>query len=326
MMRVPEKVNTVVIIPARNEEQRIAGCLHALAHQCEGAAIVIVANNCTDRTVEIARATGNELDLSVEIHDCTIDPVGGVGKARRLGCDDAQTRWPGVQYLLTTDADCLVAADWVERSRFHLTEVAAVCGQVLPMASELTVLAEIEVTPAEMEARYEALVMAFYRRFNPGPCGLDGDHGCAAGASLGVRADAYHRVGGFHDIGIGEDRDIVRRLKAAGFGVRHAADVRVAASCRLDGRTGGGMAEALRVRATRTAYLIDDALPPARMMIKAARTGDLGHWPLQVAPHQRLRACDLAPEIALLEEALLALQPMPPPRVTVTQTLPPIQQ
>jgi hypothetical protein len=93
-------------------------------------------------------------------------------------------------------------------------------------------------------------------------------------------------------------------LKYAGFGVLHAGDVRVAASCRLEGRAKGGMAGALRARAERADYLIDEALPPARSLIDAAIRGDLGPWPLQVAPHERLRARELAPHLALLEEAL----------------------
>jgi len=311
-------VESVVIIPARNEEHRIVACLRALAHQSDGLAIVIVANNCTDRTVTIADEAGTDLGLTLEILDRTFDPEAGVGKARHLGCTHALTRWPDARHLLTTDADCLVASDWVARNRLHLGEVAAVCGRVSPMASELSVLSGIDIVPAEMEGRYEALAIEFYRRFRPGPCGLDGDHGCAAGASLGLLASAYRAVGGFADLKIGEDRDLVRRLKSNGFGVRHAGDVRVAASCRLDGRAQGGMSDALRARAARTDYVIDDALPPASVLIDAATRGDLGPWPLQVAPQNRLRACDLAPHIAALETALLATPTMPPPRTVST--------
>jgi hypothetical protein len=178
------------------------------------------------------------------------------------------------------------------------------------MASELSVIDGIEIAPAEMEGHYERLVTEFYRRFRPGLFGLEGEHGCAAGASLAVTTASYRAVGGFADLATGEDRDIVRRLKAAGHPVRHAGDVRVAASCRLDGRAGGGMAEALRARAGRTDYLIDDALPPAKMLIDGANNDSLGPWPLQVPPHNRLRARDLAPHIALLEVALRTLPPV----------------
>ena len=170
-------------------------------------------------------------------------------------------------------------------------------------------LASIETGPAEMEGRYERLVTAFYRHACPGPLGLEGDHSGTAGASLGVRISAYNAIGGFSDRATGEDRDLVRRLKEAGYGVRHAGDVTVGASCRLVGRASGGMAAALRARVDHRDYLIDDALPPSQVLIDAAARNELGPWPLQVAPADRLRARDLAPHIVRLEKALQALAP-----------------
>ncbi len=304
-MRPPCPVKVAIIIPARNEAARIGACLHALAAQdLTDAAVMLVANNCGDGTGPVARACAAALDINLIVLDCTL-PVGhGVGTARRLGCDAALAAWPDAEALLCTDADCLTAPDWIERNLHYLGHVAAVCGRVEPMSDELFVLQDMELSPAEMEGRYEALVIAYYRLMRPGPCGLTGDHGHAAGASLSVRTTAYRAVGGFADVLTGEDRDLVRRLKAAGHGVLHAGDVRVAASCRLDGRAQGGMSDALRARADRTDYLIDDALPPARPLIDAALQGTLGPWPLEVASEDRLRARDLAPQIALLEAAL----------------------
>ena len=133
-----------------------------------------------------------------------------------------------------------------------------------------------------------------------------GDHGHAAGASLSVRTEAYRSVGGFAEVPTGEDRDLVRRLKHVGHAVLHAGDVSVTASCRLDGRARDGTSDALRAKAAWTYYLIDDGLPLAGHLIDAARDGSLGSWPLLVALEERLRAHALAPQIALLEAALLA--------------------
>jgi glycosyltransferase involved in cell wall biosynthesis len=309
MRRAADPVTTVVIVPARNEELRIADCLGALAAQSvDGTAVVLVANNCDDRTVHIARELANTAGLRLAVLECALNSGEGVGTARRLGCEHALALWPEAAYLLSTDADCLVAPDWIARNRFHLAQIPAVCGRVEPMAGELSVLSDIEILPAEMEGRYERLVVEFYRHFRPDPCGLDGDHGGAAGASLAVHASAYRAVGGFADLATGEDRDLVRRLKTGGFGVLHAGDVCVAASCRLDGRAGGGMSDALRARAERRDYLIDDALPPAQALIDAATNGNLGPWPLQIAAQERLRARDLATHIACLENALRAVR------------------
>ena len=301
-------INSAIVIPARNELSRIARCLQALAIQnTRHAAIVVVANGCQDNTAAVSRTMGNALGLTLDVLDCTFAAGSGVGSARRIGFAHALAAWPGATALLTTDADCEVGPDWIGRNLFHLVTADGVCGLVEPMKSELSVLDDMDISSAEMEGHYETLVQSFYRKMRPGLCGLEGDHGGAAGASLALRADAYRAIGGFDDMPTGEDRDLVRRLKTSGFGVRHAGDVRVAASCRLDGRATGGMSDALRARVQHTDYLIDEALPPANMLIDAAMRGDLGPWPPHVAPHHRLRARDLAPHIARLEAALSAL-------------------
>ncbi|MCF7700759.1 glycosyltransferase [Loktanella sp. M215] len=298
-------VRTVVVIPARNEAARIGACLTALAQQqALDMAVVLVANNCNDGTETIARACAASTGLRLEVLSATLGSGAGVGTARRMGCDHALRIWPDADAVLSTDADCLTGADWIARNRHHLARVAAVCGRVAPMAEELFVLEDMDVSLAEMEGLYEALVTAFYRLHRPGPLGLDGDHGHAAGASLAVHRTVYQAVGGFADLVTGEDRDLVRRLKATGHDVFHAGDVIVRASCRLDGRAQDGMSAALRARADQTDYLIDDALPPAQNLIAAVDRGMLGPWPLLVAPQNRLRARDLAPHIAILEEAM----------------------
>ncbi|SEN52756.1 Glycosyltransferase like family 2 [Loktanella fryxellensis] len=295
----------VVVIPARNEADRIADCLAALAVQdVPGLAVVVVANGCTDRTADVAWATADAAGLHLELLTVTLGTGQGVGTARRLGCARALDLYPEAAALLSTDADCVVAPDWAARNLHHLRSAAMVCGRVDPMPHELHVLDDMDHGPARMEGRYEALVMAFYRMHRPGPCGLAGDHGHAAGASLAMQAAAYRTAGEFGDLATGEDRDLVRRFKAAGLPVWHADDVRVAASCRLDGRAQDGMAAALRARALRTDYLIDDALPPSQALIAAAAQGTLGPWPLHVAPQDRLRATDLTPHIAALEAAM----------------------
>ena len=320
-MTAIQGVSTVVVIPARNEADRIGTCLQALAAQdTANTSFVVVANNCIDETARIATDCAAAFGLTLLVVERTFAAGTGVGTARRIGCDVAVSTWPDAQSLLFTDADCRVAPDWITRNRQHLRSFAAVCGHVTPMPDELGVLRDIDIRLAELEGRYDALVNAYYRMMRPGPCGLTGDHGHAAGASLSVRAGAYRDVGGFADLTTGEDRDLIRRLKAAGHPVLHAGDVTVSASCRLDGRAQCGMSDALRARALRMDYLIDDGLPPAQHLIDAAENGNLGPWPLQVAPQDRLRARDLAPEIARLEAALTAAR-FPTPHRTPTPRL-----
>jgi len=56
---VPDNARIVVLVPAHNEEGQIGATLSALARQTYPAAhIVVVSDNSTDRTAEIAAATG----------------------------------------------------------------------------------------------------------------------------------------------------------------------------------------------------------------------------------------------------------------------------
>ena len=84
-----------IIIPARNEQGRIMACLSALAlsiSRCHlPGGLVLVVNNSTDRTAEIAQAwMGRHPAISASILDCQAPQgLAGVGWARRRGMDFA---------------------------------------------------------------------------------------------------------------------------------------------------------------------------------------------------------------------------------------------
>lgn len=231
----------LVVIPARNEAARIASCLGALGGQ--GADLLVVANNCTDATAQIAAAHG------ATVLDCHI-AAGGVGAARRLGLAEgmrmAAEEGTDLRAVLTSDADCLVAPDWLEANLRHLDAgAAAVCGWVLPIAEEHALLPPLLLHRAALEDRFLDLKVALELRLT-GRAG----HERTPGASLAFRPEAYTAAGGFDPVPAHEDRAIILRLKALGLPVVHARDVVVRASCRLEGRAPEGMAAALRERAS----------------------------------------------------------------------------
>ena len=296
-------VTTAIVIPARNEERRIAACLGAILPQMDdGIRIVLVANNCTDRTVDVAR--GTVADHRLKILDTVQQPGQGVGEARRTGCLCAAALWPEAEAILTTDADCIVGADWIQGNHAHLREVDAVCGAVDPIAEETGVLAGMPAEEGWNEAVYADLVRRFYAVHAPEPCNPYPHHGEAAGASLGLRAEALHRAGGFADMRTGEDRALIRAMRGHGMRVRHVSDVRVAASCRLTGRAPGGMANALRVRLAGTDYLVDECLPAVAELETMLARGWLDVWPPNLPEGLRLRPADLPGEIARLRAVL----------------------
>lgn len=297
--------DTAVIIPARNEAERIAACLTALAPQCnERVRVVVVVNNTDDDTAAIAQFTAMQLHIDLSVLDITLAPGMGVGAARQRGCALALEQMPHLRHILTTDADCRVSPDWVAQSIHHLQDVDAVCGKVTLNPAEADCLASLDPSLHDYETAYRALVLELYTRHAPNCADLRGSHGGAPGASLDFTRDAYETVGGFAPIPCAEDRQIIRTLREFGKKVRHADDIWIEASCRLVGRADGGMADTLRTRLAGADYLADDCLPNAAFLIDQQRRGAMGCWPPQVPPVERVSVRDLPAHISVLSAFL----------------------
>jgi glycosyltransferase involved in cell wall biosynthesis len=61
---------TVVVVPARDEQDRIEACLEALAAQTVGRhrfETILVADACRDRTEQVARDTAARLGLTLTV-------------------------------------------------------------------------------------------------------------------------------------------------------------------------------------------------------------------------------------------------------------------
>lgn len=293
-MKISNNRDIAVVIPARNEAERIDACLAALAGQCaDRVSIILVVNNTTDDTIGNARVIADQHGLDLGVIDCLLPLNQGVGTARQLGCDHALRVMSELQYVLTTDADCIVAHDWIHRNVAHLQQVDAVCGKIDLIENEAGILDGMDRVLATNEGKYRKLVQQFYAQHAKGCDDIAGTHGEAAGASLAFRIKAYRTVGGFDPIKCGEDRCIVRALRLSGHSVRHADDVVVRASCRLTGRATGGMSDALKARITGIEYLIDDCLPAATWLVRNAAANTLGVWPPLVPLADRVHVRDL---------------------------------
>ncbi len=245
-----------VVVPARNEQDRITRCLaslrRALAHAPDGVAtaVAVVLDRCTDATPEsVARSIGDWPEATtIIVHDeipagcATIGRTvpaaalrgSGVGARRDLGLRAVLDRLSGHPtagtWLLSTDADTTVPVDWVAAHLRHAADgVHAVAG-----------LADLAATDHLADAAlscYRAIVEH----------GLHGaTHHHVYGANLGVRADAYLAVGGFPPDGAGEDHGLWQRLAAGGYTLAQPVGIRVRTSARLRGRADGGLAGLLR--------------------------------------------------------------------------------
>jgi len=97
-----------ILIPAHNEEETLGETLAPLGPELQpGDRIVVVADNCTDRTAHVARSAGATV---VERHDLTHR---GKGFALDFGVRSLRDDPPEV--LIVLDADSLVGSGSVER-------------------------------------------------------------------------------------------------------------------------------------------------------------------------------------------------------------------
>lgn len=93
-----------VVIPAYNEEKVIGKCLQSLKNQDfpkDTYEIIVVDNNCTDRTVEIAKKYGARV---------VKEKMKGIGYARQRGLIEAKG-----EIVCQTDADTVLPYYWLKR-------------------------------------------------------------------------------------------------------------------------------------------------------------------------------------------------------------------
>ena len=218
----------LVVIPARNEEQRLPAALAALQRARQALALAgpdapdvavwVVADRCTDRTEHIAQAWP---DVSVIRSD-----HGNVGAARAAGVTHALRSMADAElahlWIAGTDADSQVPPDWlISQVRHARNGTDLLLGTVRP-------------DPAEMTPSLSAL---WFARHDLG----DG-HPHVHGANMGIRADIYVRAGGFPPVVEHEDVQMVARVRTLGAMIVSTGDSPVLTSARTAGRTPSGMA------------------------------------------------------------------------------------
>jgi glucosyl-3-phosphoglycerate synthase len=260
-------VRAVVVIPARDEELRIGACLDALAGQIEVGPeefeIVVVLDACEDDTaaaVEAARTKvlGVDGPKSPDMEDFSAHQPGGpggpaihvvpgpgrgAGPARATGMDIGCARLEGLGrgdgLLASTDADSVVAPDWIARQLEAVARGAeAIGGEIHLDPTEAAALPDGVL--ARREADLAARTAAAAAR---GPA----EHAHFSGASLGVTARAYRQAGGMAWIAALEDQELEDRLAAAGVAIHRLRPVSVVTAARTEGRAERGLARDLEL-------------------------------------------------------------------------------
>ena len=289
-----------VILPAKDEEQRITGSLRAAAIACRHAenrvnGIIVVVNNTTDSTAfAVTDWAKAHPEIPLILMDCNFDAAhAGVGSARRLGLDLGWRMVGPDGVLLTSDADTLVHPDWITQNLFELQHADLICGTVLGQPDEALALPHAIAAHGSVEWDYVTASIALAAALDPQPHDPAPAHHNAAGASLAVSARVYAAVGGLPVIQMGEDRAFAERIEAYDFRLRYSDLAIVETSCRMVGRTDGGMAGALRARAFEPDPYADEWLEAAAAFAKRyqLRGALRAAWPHRAKLHRVLAEC-----------------------------------
>jgi len=214
--------------------------------------VLLLLNNCTDATAEVAAALQTR-HAPLQLHVAAVnfhEDEAHVGRARQALFDAAYARFRTLRrssgVILTTDADSQPAADWIAQTEAEIARgVVGVGGRItldpdeaanLPAGVRKFLLLDIGYRRALEELRSLHAPEAH----DPFP-----RHHQHFGGSLAVTAAAYAQAGSMPLRRMNEDVALYRAVVESGGRFRHSPTVRVQTSARLIGRAQGGMADAL---------------------------------------------------------------------------------
>lgn len=264
-----------VAIPAHNEADWIARCLEAVDQRLDGVGhrVVLLVNNSTDATAAVARGLQPSLSYVLDVVEHHFpSKQQSAGQARRLAMELAAGKLPPDGVLLGTDADGQVAPDWLAANLAHIRQGAdAVAGRAVLDPADAAAIPAILHEDDARECAYGALLDEIDHLLDPDPADPWPRHTEHSGASICVTLGAFRRAGGVPPIAVGEDRAFFAALRRAGARIRHAPDVCVTVSGRIDGRAVGGMADTIRRRLVTPDVFLDDALEPTANRVRRAR-------------------------------------------------------
>ena len=251
-----------VTIPARNEEEDLSACLDAFTWQTDlnkvplstdFFEVILLLNNCRDASAAIARGW-QVAHPAVVLHcvELSLPPAkANAGTARKLLLDTAWRRLQasrrGPTALLCTDADSVVAPDWIAQNMQALGRGAdAVGGQIELAEGDVQAMPESLRRCYKNDRRYGELVAQLEDQLDPQAGDPWPRHQHHFGSSLACTPQAYAQAGGMPESPALEDAAFVHQLRRAGLRLRHEPAVRIFTSARLSGRAKVGLAAQLR--------------------------------------------------------------------------------
>lgn len=197
-----------VIIPARNESQRIRACLDTLLSQdypAELLEIIVVDDDSDDDTVAQAQTLPSSQIQVLHSRDAGPLPTGFVAFKKRAlawGIQHAQHA-----HIITVDADCTFDTGWAKQ--------ISKAWQKHPNAKLLVLPVVMNWHPRSALQIFQALDFLSLQAITAAAHGL-GIHGMCNGANLSFRKEAFEAVGGY--IGIdqrasGDDMLLLQKIQ-----------------------------------------------------------------------------------------------------------------
>jgi glycosyltransferase involved in cell wall biosynthesis len=231
-----------VVIPVRNGEALLPGCLDALAAQeaAPSFEVLVIDNGSSDATADVARR--HPIDAQV-IHEAERGPYA----ARNTGITKASG-----EIVALTDCDCIPEPGWLAGGVAAIDAGADLAGGRIAQRHN--------PNPSVWE-RYDRATYLRQERFVE-------EQGFAATANLFVRKAVFDDIGGFKpELVASGDLELGQRARAAGFSLVYADDASVLHHPRatlrdtweLHRKLGSGFAELARA-GMRPSPLRDEAL------------------------------------------------------------------
>lgn len=183
-----------VVIPAYNEEKLLGACLTSLVEQKTSQIfeVIVVDNNSTDKTHEIAKSFQNKLTLRI-----VSEKMQSRGAARAAGFSVAQG-----DIILSTDADVILPESWIEEIIKPFRDPHVVVVRGIPKVVEFSPIKNLFIS-------WYFLMFIFAFRVLKGYWSLPG-------YNAAIRKDIYIRSKGFKTLNSQEDVELGMRLHKFG--------------------------------------------------------------------------------------------------------------
>lgn len=256
----------VVVVPAKDEETTLPRMLNALRLQRDAAdcsldpssyEVILLLNNCSDQSAEVAEQyQQHHTDFVLHVVSCTITARHAfVGTARRMLMDAAYHRLQSRDALdlcaiLSTDADTVVAPDWIAANLRAIEAGADAVGGVIHLLPDDldTLLREREAVydAYQLDRRLQRLIARLESILDPEPADPWPRHMEHFGASIACTPTIYAACGGLPPVRHLEDVAFVDALRRVQAKIRHCPDTHVFTSARFDGRAEIGLSDQLR--------------------------------------------------------------------------------